>query len=178
MFYIQAPAPALRRPATTTYVSIGSAIAGVIERFTEEMYWVWNGVPVRVGYVEPFSVVLGTPLGLIEACLADDHGAGTYGFREEELIAHWSVVWANGGIRIDAVWHGAPGGVEPLLQQRPSIAMPLDEFLAEWKMPFRRILDALDRSGATVGEDEDRLARLRAVEAAIPQFGWLYRDGG
>lgn len=177
MFYIQAPAPALRRSPATSYDSIGSAIRGVIEHVTEGMYWVWNGVPVRIGYVEPFSVLFGTPLGLVAACLARDHGAGAYGFREHDLITQWSVSWASGNIRIDAVWHEAPGGLEPVLQQRPSIAMPLDEFLAEWKMPFRRILDAFDRVGVTVGDDEERLARLRAVETALPRPGWLYRDG-
>jgi len=164
-------------------LSVGSAMRAVIKRFTESMYWVWNGVPIAVGYAEPFSVILDNALGLVEACLGQPQGAGPYGFHEEDLITEWSVAWANGDLRIDAKWHSAPGGVEVLLRERSRIEMPLDRFVAEWKMPFRRILDALDGRGTpgVVGvkieeAEQEMLARLRAAETAIPTFGWLYRD--
>lgn len=183
MFYIQAPVPMLNPNRSRTYPSVGDAMRGVIQRVTETMYWVWNGVPIAVGYGEPFGVLLLNVLGLVEACLAKPAATWPFGLREEAFVARWTPTWADGDIRIDAEWHSAPGGVEPLLRERPRIEMPLDQFLAEWKMPLRRVLHALDGAGnpaaaVTIGaNDQETLARLRAAEAAIPALGWLYREG-
>ncbi|WP_437640229.1 hypothetical protein [Sorangium sp. So ce854] len=177
MFTIQAPAPQLRAAPPTSYVSVGGAIRGVFKRFTESMFWIWRGVPLAIGYAEPFGVIYRDVLGFVEACLAADRGAGRYGFHEADVIAHWDLAWGDGALRIDAIWYAAPGGLEKVLQERARIEVPLAEFLAEWKMPLRRVLDAFDRVGVTIEEEPDVLLRLRAAEAAIPAFGWRYGDG-
>jgi hypothetical protein len=177
MFYIQAPMPALRRPAEKTYASLGQAIRASVRRFTEEMFWVWAGVPISVGYAEPFGTLYRSTLGMLEACISKDRAAGTYSFHEAAIDTEWHVAWGDGVVHIDSTWFRAPGGLEIVLRERASIELPLADFIAEWKMPLRRVLDVLEGAGVTVaGADEETLARLRATEAAIPRAGWLYNE--
>jgi hypothetical protein len=178
MLIIQASPPVLSTSATRSYSSVRSAIGAVFKPHSDAMFWIWNGVPVKIGYNEPFSILCRDALELVENCLASDHGGGPHSFFEADVITEWNLTWSAGDLRIDATWARAPGRVEKLLQERPRIEMAMADFLAEWKMPFRRVLDAFAAAEVVIEDDSDLLERISAAEAAIPRFGRLYRDGG
>jgi hypothetical protein len=176
MLIIQASPPVLSTSAAKAYGFVRSAIGALFRPHSDAMFWIWNGVPVRIGYNEPFSVLYRDALELVESCLASDEGGGPHSFFEADIATEWNLTWSAGTLRVEATWARAPGGVEKLLQERPRIEMPMADFLAEWKMPFRRVLDAFAATEVVIEDDPDRLERIRAAEAAIPRFGRLYRD--
>jgi hypothetical protein len=180
MFTIQAPAPALSRSAPCAYSTVSAAISKTIAPLTESMHWVWNELPLRIGYVDPFATVLGRiVLPLLELLLSKDEGTTPDGFHEHALVADWEVAWASGAIRIDSRWYEA-GRLTTLLGERSRIEMPLADFIAEWKMPLRRIVDAFEAAGVEIerddeGREDETHRRLLRVESSIPRFGRLYR---
>lgn len=171
MLYIQASNPR-RRARPQSAPSLGAALRAAFVRHTESLYVVWRGVPVRIGYAEPLGVLLPDVLGMLERLLAEPAGGGDYGITEDGLSFRWRLAWADGTLTIRGQWFVVPGELEAVLAARAEVSMPVADFLAEWKMPLRNVIDAID--GVAIEGAPDAVARVKAIEAAIPRPGWLY----
>jgi hypothetical protein len=169
MFYVQASNPR-RRQRPEAALSLGDALRSAYERHTESLYVVWRGVPVRIGYAEPFGVLLPELLGLLERLLAEPAGGGDYGINEHGLAFRWRISWADGMITLHGSWFVVPGELEAVLATRAEVTVPVADFLAEWKVPLRNVIAAIDG----VAIEGDPLDRVKRIEAAIPRPGGLY----
>lgn len=174
MMFIQASSPR-RRAVGPTALSLSDAIARAFEPVTEYMFIVWNGLPIRIGWSEPFDQLIRSVVPLVGRLLAEQSGRGAYGMHENRLAFEWNVEWADGKLVIESRWSTAPGALEAELGKRSRLEMPIADFVSEWKMPLKIAIEALE--GVTIEPDHtgiDKLAELRRVEAAIPRFGSLY----
>ena len=175
MLEIHAPVPHLARGTARRFDFLGTALWSILASRGESLFWIWNGVPIDVGYRVPFSSAYRDVLDVVETLLSAPEGRSSGHFIHHRLVADWEFAWSAGMLTLDSKWHDTPGHVEPLLAERPRIEMPVEEFLAEWKMPFRRLIDALDELGVVIDQDPGLLQRLRRAEAAIARFGSIYR---
>jgi hypothetical protein len=171
MLYIQASNPR-RRERVETALSLGAAVRAAFERHTESIYVVWRGVPVRIGYAEPLGVLLPELLGMLERLLAEPAGGGDYGITEDGLSFRWRLAWSDGNLTIHGQWFVVPGELEAVLAERAEVSIPVADFLAEWKVPLRNVIEAID--GVAIEGAPQAVTRLKAIEAAIPRPGWLY----
>jgi hypothetical protein len=175
MLEIHAPLPDLTRDSPRRFEFLTTALWAILAPHGETMFWIWNGVPIYVGYRMHFTTLFRDVLYMVEALLAAPEGRRACSFRESQLVTVWQFVWSAGILQVDAEWYEAPGRLESVLAERSHIEMPLQDFLAEWKMPLRRILDALDELGIVITDDAALLERIRRAEAAIPRGGAIYR---
>lgn len=187
MLRILAPAPALT-PAFATgpeagadrsFAGLRTALGSLLAAEGETMTWTWNGIPLRVGYRAPFSDAYHDVLGCVEALLQSPASGKTIcRFTEYALMADWTLAWNDHHLTVDALWHQVHGADLDLLRRHPRLEMPVPAFLAEWKMPLRRLVETLDRTGATCPSDPGSIDRLRRLEAALPAFGRAYASDG
>lgn len=176
-FYLQASHPVVVRAKRVDGGDLSSAVTRVFAATTEDAVLTWNGVAVLLSYKHNLSVLLPEVLDMLEACLAAPEGEQLVGFGSDSFRADWRLRWSAGQLALNGRWSCIRGSYESLLNERPDIALPLDDFLAEWKAVLERIVRAIDANGIRLDEGDDRLDRLRALEAAIPRYGLRYTDG-
>jgi hypothetical protein len=175
MLEIHAPPPVLVPSEQRRFSTVEDALFAIWATRGEQMFWIWNGVPIRVAYRVVFSSLFRSVLGVVEALIDRPAGDGPYGLREGEIIAQLEMAWGSGVVAIDAEWHLTPGRLEMLLAARRKIEMPIADFLAEWKMPLARIVESIATSGVEIDKEAPLLERVRRAEAAISQPGRIYR---
>ncbi len=176
MLQIHAPQPLLEPIHNREFPGLRTALGTVLAPAGEGMTWIWNRVPVRVGYRTPFSDAFVDVLFFVEALLGPARsGHHSSRFCEYALTADWNLAWHDGQLVVDSAWYKVLGADETLLRQRSRLEMPVPDFLAEWKMPLRRLVDALDLTRSSCPDDQAKVDRLRRIEAALPHFGAAYR---
>jgi hypothetical protein len=176
-FFLQASHPAVVRAERPEGGDLSSAVSRVFEENTEDAVLVWSYVPILLSYNGNLSEIMPEVLDMLEACLAAPQGEQLVRFGSSSFRAHWQLRWSAGQLAIHARWSSVRGRYEDLLNQRAELALPLADFLAEWKAVLAIILGAIDASGVRLDPGDDRLDRLRAVEAALPRYGLRYPAG-
>jgi hypothetical protein len=145
---------------------------------TEDAVLTWNYVPVLLGYKYNLSVMLPEILDMLEACTATPEGEHIVQFGSDSFLVDWRLRWSGGQLALHGSWSCIRGNYQALLNERPDISLPLDEFTAEWKAVLERIVGAIDASGIQLEAGDERLDRLRALIARLPpRYGKRYRDG-
>ncbi|MBA4156984.1 MAG: hypothetical protein H0X65_05860 [Gemmatimonadetes bacterium] len=150
-------------------------MVAVFPEATEDAIMIWNWVPIRINYNCDLSVIIEDLLLMLDVLLRSGHGSNTTFFGANTFRAEWTLDWANGALRIDARWESVAGSYENLLNSRHTLEVRKDQFLSEWKSLLQKVMEAIDTSGIRVAEQE-QVVLLRRVEAAIPEYGRIYRS--
>jgi hypothetical protein len=174
--YVQVGHPATLTPDRREQVTLRTAMAAAFAMRTESLLVVWNGVAVPIRFHDQLYFVLIRVADAIDRMLAQPSGETAVHLIESGLAFDWRFSWHAGSLTLDSSWFEIPGGIEKVLTERSTVVLPVEEFIAEWKMPMRFVLDALDHAGIVVTVQTDMLDLVRQIEAAIPRFGWLYAD--
>lgn len=175
-FILQASNPAVRRPTHADGGDLSSAVTRVFAASTEDAVLTWNGVAVLLSYNGNLGEILPEVLDMLEACTAASSGDQLVRFGSTSFRAHWHLRWGAGQLALDGRWSSVRGGYEALLNERPTMALPLDEFLAEWKAVLVCIMRAIDAGGVKLEAGDDRLDRLRVLVTGLPAGGRRYRN--
>jgi hypothetical protein len=172
-FEIQICNPAIRDRSNEERETLSSAMLAVFPEATEDAFMLWNWVPVRMNYNCDLSVMMEDLLLMLNDLLKSDQGSHVTSFGANTFRAKWSLHWAAGALTIDAAWESVAGSYENLLNSRRTLEVPRDEFLSEWKSLLKKVIEAIDSSGIKI-QEEQQVALLRRVEAAIPKCGRIY----
>jgi hypothetical protein len=171
---IQASRPRTEIARDPEDASLSDAVQAVFPRETENMFLVWNGVYVPIGYKSDFSFMIDDVLDLADAMLASPSGHTTIHWPSNTFASTWDVRWDAGLGTIDARWFDLVGGTEGLLAASGSMRVHADDFLAEWKLPLEIVARALREAGYDERQ-VPRLALLDDVLARLPRYGRLYQ---
>jgi hypothetical protein len=172
-FEIQTSNPSIRDCSNEERESLSSALIAIFPAVTEDAIMIWNWVPVRINYNCDLSVIIEDILLMLRDVLSSDHGSKVTSFGANTLTAKWSLNWTDESIRVDAKWEAVAGSYEDLLNSRHVLEFKKDRFLCEWKAILKKVIVAVETSGIKI-TDEEEVALLNRVEAAIPRFGHLY----
>lgn len=173
-FVIQACTPALDEAAGREFEDLADAIQGLFVMETEDAILFWNWVPIRISYKYDLSVMIDDLLPLLSAMIGTEAGRKEVEWGSNTFRATWAVEWGAGQVRIVGQWDSVAGAYEALLNSRATVEIDRDVFLHEWKMPLRRIVEALGAVNPSI-TDHESLAALHRIEAAIAKPGSLYR---
>jgi hypothetical protein len=152
------------------------ALQTIYPMATERAILFWNGIPVRLDYKYDLSLMLDELLRMV-LVLSDphEHELGI-SWGSDTFTAVWQMEWGGDRLLVRSGWESIGGGYERLLNSRHELEMSRRQFMAEWKMLFLKIADAIDRSGITISAEV--LNKLVDTAAQIPGRGWLYpREG-
>jgi hypothetical protein len=174
-FWIQASDPQYTANYSAADTSLSDALETVFLLETEDAFVVWKHRFIPLGYKYGFSCIIDDLIKLIGAMLAENTGQMVVEWPCNTFNAKWNVTWTTEDVRVESNWISVSGGLTESLNQAGSISLKKSAFLAEWKMPFDKILAALTASGynrTNFGE----IANLESIVRALPERGYLYHE--
>lgn len=135
----------------------------------------WDGVYIPISYKYDLSVIYEDAAAVLQALLDAPAGELSVVWPSNTFNATWQIQWGAGEMRIVSEWGQLLGGAELLLRNRREIALPVADYLAEWKRVLMIVHEGLEKCGygLTLGEE---LTSLKALASRIPQQGILYRS--
>ena len=160
----------IRDPADRT---ITNAVETVFPLCTEYCVMCWHNVAFVLSYKYDLPYILPDILDLLDNLLREEVGEWECTFPSDSFCVEWHVLWEAGQLTIDGSWHSVAGGVESLLKNTSSVAMPVDTFTYEWKYLLKRVIDALYKAGYSA-DNVDGLRRMEDIESRITRYGMLY----
>jgi hypothetical protein len=176
-FIIQASRPRMLRANDPDDDTLSDAIQTIFPMDTERAILVWNHVYVPLGYKYDVSLMADDIVQICDDILSNMDGTRLIHWPSNTFAAVWKVVWTSGVVSVEAQWNRVVGGTESILAGRPSISIPTQDFLAEWKGPLDVVCAALKIAGYTP-EQITELHRLKNVVARLPRYGQLYPETG
>lgn len=175
-FIIQASNPRMLRFCDSDDATLTDAIQTVFPMDTENAVLAWNNIYVPLSYKYDLSVMTDDIVQLCEEMLASPHGVRLVHWPSNTFTASWEFVWSSEVVAVKARWACVTGCLESMLSSKPSISIPVEDFVAEWKRPLEVIRAALDLAGYTPAQIAG-IRRLDAVLTRLPRYGELYRSG-
>ena len=172
-FVIQVSNPRVVPVGATQAADLSEAIDLLFLGETEDSIVLWNLIPVRINYKYDLSVMIDDLAPLLEALCMRDAGSLPVAFGSNSFNAEWNVRWNGGHVRIQADWHSVAGRYEDVLNSRQNLECGQTEFLQEWKMLLKKVIEVVERSGIDLA-DRHRFEQIRSIEARIVYPGILY----
>jgi hypothetical protein len=154
--------------------SVGAAIESVFPLMTEDAIMNWNHVRVPINYKYDLSVVWEDVINMLRRLASQPAGNTECKLASSTLRATWHLSWRANRLEVSSEWHEVVGDVQSILNQRNRIDLPLDEFLAEWKLLLIKVVEALQIAGYTQNTLPG-LADVITVQDQISKVGKLYQ---
>jgi hypothetical protein len=162
------------RDSHATYEDFSDAISHTFGEM-DDFYMLWNHVPVQLSYKYDLPVILPDVVEMVEWALQGRNGDRRIRWGSSTFDAIWNLNLLDGEIRVSSEWLVVVGDLEPHLNNRSMLVVPLESFLAEWASLLRVSLNALDKTGALL-VDESEAVKARALVERVPQRG-AYSQG-
>jgi hypothetical protein len=173
-FWIQVSNPIVMLSSLDDVEDISTAIEAVFPTETEDAILVWNGVYVPINYKYDISVIYREIMDLVRFLLTGDSASTRIEWPSNTFRACWDIERLGESIRISSVWYSVAGGLEETLNQRSIVELPRSQFLAEWKILLRKLIDALE--GLQLGRaSAEELLIIKELESRISDTGRLYQ---
>ena len=175
-FWIQVGNPTtVSSPAFRKDTDLPEALQAMFPMETEDAIVAWNHVLIPVSYKYDLSVILEDVLELLNRLVGKRRDSFSISFGSDTFQTKWQVTQVSADLRIESHWSGVSGSIEPLLNQRSLLEIPVTEFLSEWKELLRMVLDCCQRSGLSE-MDCQGIRALHQMVRQIPGNGRLYRN--
>jgi hypothetical protein len=155
---------------------LGDAIEDGFSADTEDALIVWNNVRIPIDYKYDMSVIIDDVLDMLEQVMSARSGSHRVTFASDTFNSVWELEWEDDRLSISPIWLSVRGPTDVLTSACGRIESEKEHFLAEWKVPFKRIVTGLQTSGISL-LDASEYERLARVEASIRRYGRLYREG-
>ncbi len=172
-FWIQTSNPIFHKSEEGLYQDLSDAIQSLFPTNTEEAIFVWNNVPIRLSYKYDMSIIVTEAVDRVSQILDSSSGQQTITWSSNTFHAEWTLRWKSDELTIQSKWFAVAGRLEDKLNLNSLLRMHLHDFISEWKLPFKMVINALDVSRSRV-EASNEIANLRRIEATLPRLGKLY----
>ncbi|MDZ8055685.1 MAG: hypothetical protein RMX68_026880 [Aulosira sp. ZfuVER01] len=172
-FAIQVSNPKVLQPNDKEFNDFAELIEAIFPMQTEDVFLIWNWVPVRLNYKYDLSVMIEDLIPLLAKLIDSDSGSHRVYWGSNTFRAEWIIDWANGQLNIASQWDSIAGNYEELLNSRSKLEISQDLFLREWKALLRKIVELIDNMNIIV-TDTDNLNNLIKIENSIPLFSKRY----
>jgi len=172
-FWIQAGDPRATGTYSAEDVCVAEALETIFPMFTEDAIIVWKRWFIPLSYKYGFSCLIDDLIIIVSAVLAVDTGRISVVWPCSEFQARWTVSWTQEDVQIDSEWMSAPGQLLEMLKKAGPVQLKRSEFLAEWKMPFTKIVEALKVSGYNAKNLKD-MPSFEWLASALPKGAYLY----
>lgn len=153
---------------------MASAIQMVFPMETEDLFVVWHGIPIALGYKYDLGVIIDDLVPLLESIQQETSGTWEAAFGSDTFTASWDVSWSADQLTVDATWVRAYLGGDFLNRNCRRLEIDRADFLSEWKTVLQRVHRAVQESRVKL-EDNALYERSRRLEEHIPIVGKLYR---
>lgn len=177
-FYIQPGHPKVIRTAVDSSDTIADVFQKIFSENDESMYMFWSDIPIRFHYTFEFCMNLERLSTLLDKICKNPEGQEQFVLLTDALVGNWSVNWGNNEIAIDASWKGRPPfeGYASALNGTETLKCSKDDFMAEWKLPFIQVMNALDDVKAIgMNKDIDEIIqKMGSVLQATDHYGVQY----
>ncbi len=173
-FIIQASCPRITGIFDIEAESLSDAIESSFPLLTENAVFVWQHVPILVGYKYDISIMIDDILEILEVLRKEDSGKKTIHWVSNTFAHVWHLSWDSTQLVINAEWGSVSGGTEQLLQNRGSVTLTKQSFSSEWRKVLQNLITALSKSGYS----EDGLPGMKRLVheyEAIETEGNIYR---
>jgi len=174
-FAIQTCNPSIVTSREMFVEDVAEAIETVFFHRTEDAMLFWNGVIIPINYKYDLSVIIDDIVVMLQNLLGKERGTCEVHFGSNSFLSIWNLKWQNNQLEISAEWHSVAGDLNAVLTRCSNLEMPLDDFIAEWKVLLKLVIDALITSRCQFAE-RDTFEALVQTEALIQQNGCLYRN--
>lgn len=173
-FYIQASNPThLDKPEFIVDDTLLGAIESVFPYETEDAILFWAGVYVPLRYKDVLSCIVSDVFWISKELRQRKSGTHTIVWGSQEFQCDWEFSWANGITEITFIRRGCIGLDE--LAHRSPVKIEIEQFIAEWEMPFLICRRAL----LACGYHTSNLIVMKELDLflnSIAGRGYLYSD--
>jgi len=174
-FIIQASNPRALRNRDLDDETLSDAVQSVFPMGTERAILVWNNMYVPLGYKYDLSLMVDDVIGLLEVMMASSQSKRRVSWASNTFASVWDIEWGSGKVSVQTQWNRVVGGTESILMGKPSVSVPEEDFLAEWKRPLEIVRDAL-RGAGYIHQQIPQMRRLEQVVVQLPRYGCLYQN--
>lgn len=178
---IQCGHPNIRKVKAREFKTLSEVFPYLFCENEESAYIFWHGTPIRLHYTYELYENINEISGFCWLLQKDDQGELTASFMLEQLIMNWHFTWENNTIRIKSEFQSRMHSYDvyaDFLNKKQELTMPLDAFLAEWKVLLMQLGKAIKTSRVTIedGVERRRYEVMLRAEKKIQQQGSMYRS--
>lgn len=173
-FIIQANNPFVQIPLQKEYEQISSAIQNIFPMETEDLILRWNRMPIKVEYKYDLSILIDDIIYMLEKLIFESKGEYRVGWGSDTFRGSWQLTWENNIITIKSIWDSIVGNYIDALNKENKIQLELNNFISEWKIVLKKIIESFEKAGIVITEERDLLNKMYEIESKIPKYGKLY----
>lgn len=154
------------------------AFQHLFRRNKEYAVFLWNGLPVRLSYVDDIPFMLEDILNALNFLLSSKGVSPLFvRFKTTNIEMEWNIKIDGDWVDIDSHWIKLPDNYEAALNQVCLLRTPKPFFLWEWKLLLEQCVKAVHDSNTTFLGKRSKLLfqQLKNIESKIPKRGRFYR---
>jgi len=172
-FIIQVSNPRIRQARQATVETLARAIEDAFHLDSEDAYFIWNGVPVRVSYKYDLSVMIDDAVPMLTTLISTSVGRYEVNWGSDTFRSEWTLSWAGDALEIASVWVRTAGNYDTILNERANVDTTVESFINEWTSLLRRVADSLRR--AEIGTEDPLYAQMMSIiDRPGAGHGYLY----
>lgn len=145
---------------------------------SESAYIFWKEIPIRFHYTFECFANLDRLIVLMNKIIDNKQGTEQFTFLTDTLVGNWTLDWSKDSLSIQSNWIGNQGFSEyaDALNRAGSISMPIDAFIAEWKLLLVQVLNSLDTvSAAKLNENiQETVQFIGKILKSTEKIGTIY----
>lgn len=140
---------------------------------TENMVLIWNAIPILINYSEQLNKLIPSIVDMILILNQSENGRHALSWEVEDMTVNWDFYWINSKLKIEANWLQVSGKLESLLNKRPCVSLHKNRFLAEWKMLFTKLQEAIALNKKNISTED--MSLIKQIEESIKYYGYYYK---
>lgn len=163
-----------------SFSTLVAAYRHIFRRNLEYAVLLWNGIPIRLSYIDDLPEMVLPLIELLHELLSNQPTIShKVIFQSSNLSAEWQVDADAETVTVNGHWQFISGGYEEALNQLGIVRMSRPAFLYEWKLLLQQLSKAISDAEATLTEAAacHSLEALRQIESQIACRGRFYRYG-
>lgn len=167
-------------PDAKKFNTLQEAYQHIFQRNKEFAIFLWNGIPVRLSYLEDIPYMIYGILLLLNDLIGKNPKRSTFiEFSTPNLETSWSINVNEPNIEISSNWKRVEGNYEMALNQVSMLIMSKEDFVAEWKLLLLQLIQSFRDAGARFNNKNDLLifGNMVTLVGKMPKRGRLYQNG-
>ena len=161
-----------------SFSSLEKACQHVFRRNLEYAILLWNGLPVRLSYLDDLPAMVDELVSMLNrVCNEIKDTSFDCVFNTPNIEMTWHITIESDFIIVSAIWGKTSGNYQMALNQLGMVRMSRYEFLCEWKLLLQQLVKSINDSGVklTLKSARKTFQTLCETEKSIVERGRFYQ---
>ncbi len=159
-----------------SFDALTEAFQHIFRNNTEDAILLWNGIPIRLSYVEDLPFIASDLIDALHTILNKEEDTNIT-LNTANIVCSFRIKRQEEQLTITGDFQSIKGNYEEVLNTLGMIKINVSAFLKEWKLLLEQLAQALQDSACKLrGKTaKQTVTKLEALLAGIPERGTFYQ---